>query len=78
MAHSHEHHHEHHHGHHHGHVGKLKSLNGIFVFSIALNLLYVVVKAHIKHTLPEANISHSTLEFETPGGHCHDHECDTC
>ena len=47
MAHSHEHHHDHdHHGHHHhGHVGKLTSLNGIFVFSIVLNLLYVVVEA---------------------------------
>ena len=47
MAHSHDHHHDHdHHGHHHhGHVGKLTSLNGIFVFSIVLNLLYVVVEA---------------------------------
>lgn len=36
------------------------------------------VKEHIKHQLKEANVSHSTLEFETPGGHCHDHECDTC
>ena len=44
MAHSHEHHHDHH-GHHHGHAGKLTSLNGIFVFSIVLNLLYVIVEA---------------------------------
>ena len=44
MAHSHEHHHEHH-GHHHGHTGKLTSLNGIFVFSIVLNLLYVIIEA---------------------------------
>ena len=44
MAHSHEHHHDHH-GHHHGHASKLTSLNGIFVFSIVLNLLYVIVEA---------------------------------
>ena len=44
MAHSHEHHHDHH-GHHHGHASKLTSLNGIFVFSIVLNLLYVIIEA---------------------------------
>ena len=43
MAHHHEHHGHHHHHHHHG--GKLTSLNGIFIFSIVLNLLFVGVEA---------------------------------
>lgn len=46
---THEHHHEHSHGHghkhNHSHVGKLTSLNGIFVFSIILNLLFVGIEA---------------------------------
>ncbi len=41
----HEHHHHGHHHHHHAHVGKLTSLSGIFIFSIVLNLLFVVVEA---------------------------------
>lgn len=41
-SHSHD---EHHHSHHHHHVGKLTSLNGIFVFSIVLNLLFVGIEA---------------------------------
>lgn len=39
------HHHDHHHEHHHHHVEKLTSLNGIFIFSIVLNLLFVGVEA---------------------------------
>lgn len=46
MAHSH-HHHDHSHGHHHHHVEKLTSLNGIFIFSIVLNLLFVIIEAVI-------------------------------
>lgn len=34
-----------HHHHHHHHAGEVKSLNGIFIFSIALNLIFVVVEA---------------------------------
>ena len=43
----------HHHGHsnahhhHHHHVEKLTSLNGIFIFSIVLNLLFVIIEAVI-------------------------------
>jgi hypothetical protein len=50
MAHNHhhehhdEHHHHDHHGHHHHHVMPT-SMNGIFVFCIALNLLFVGVEA---------------------------------
>ena len=43
MAHNHE--HGHHHAHHHEHVGQLTSLNGIFIFSIVINLLFVGIEA---------------------------------
>ncbi|MBR6015662.1 MAG: cation transporter, partial [Prevotella sp.] len=46
MEHKH-HHHDHSHGHHHHHVEKLTSLNGIFIFSIVLNLLFVIIEAVI-------------------------------
>lgn len=51
-----EHHHHHHdetgehalsHHHHHHHVEKITSLNGIFIFSIVLNLLFVIIEAAI-------------------------------
>lgn len=49
-----EHHHHHHdetgehaHSHHHHHVEKITSLNGIFIFSIVLNLLFVIIEAAI-------------------------------
>ena len=41
----HGHHHHGHHHHHHHHGGKLKSLNGIFIFSIVINLLFVGIEA---------------------------------
>ena len=48
MAHAHHHHdHSHGHHHHHHHVEKLTSLNGIFIFSIVLNLLFVIIEAVI-------------------------------
>lgn len=43
---SHEHHQNHHH-HHHSHGGQLTSLNGIFIISIVLNVLFVLVEAGI-------------------------------
>ena len=53
MEHHHHHHdetgehaHSHHHHHHH-HVEKITSLNGIFIFSIVLNLLFVIIEAAI-------------------------------
>jgi cobalt-zinc-cadmium efflux system protein len=54
MSHEHHHHHDHehgheHHGHHHHHVMP-NSLNGIFIFCIALNLLFVGVEAFVGWT----------------------------
>ena len=46
MEHQHHDHHGHHH-HHHEHVHHITSLNGIFVFSIVLNLLFVVIEAGV-------------------------------
>ncbi len=52
MEHHHHHHdetgeHAHSHHHHHHHVEKITSLNGIFIFSIVLNLLFVIIEAAI-------------------------------
>ena len=53
MSHEHHHHHDHEHGHeHHGHHHHVmpNSLNGIFIFCIALNLLFVGVEAFVGWT----------------------------
>ena len=52
MSHEHHHHHDHEHGHeHHGHHHVMpNSLNGIFIFCIALNLLFVGVEAFVGWT----------------------------
>ena len=65
---------------HHIHIWAISTTDNALTAHIVIDDLNEMeeVKKHIKHTLPEANISHSTLEFETPGGHCHEHECDTC
>ena len=52
MEHHHHHHdetgeHAHSHHHHHHHVEKITSLTGIFIFSIVLNLLFVIIEAAI-------------------------------
>ena len=65
---------------HHIHIWAISTTDNALTAHIVIDDLNELeeVKEHIKHALPEANISHSTLEFETPDGHCHDHECDTC
>ena len=65
---------------HHIHIWAISTTDNALTAHIVIDDLNELeeVKEHIKHHLTEANISHSTLEFETPGGHCHDHECDTC
>ena len=37
----------HNHHHHHAHVHEVKSLNGIFILSIALNAAFVIVEAAV-------------------------------
>ena len=65
---------------HHIHIWAISTTDNALTAHIVIGDLNALeaVKEHIKHQLKEANVSHSTLEFETPGGHCHDHECDTC
>ena len=64
---------------HHIHIWAISTTDNALTAHIVIDDLNALeaVKEHIKHQLKEANVSHSTLEFETPGGHCHDHECDT-
>lgn len=65
---------------HHIHIWAISTTDNALTAHIVIDDLNALeaVKEHIKRQLKEANVSHSTLEFETPGGHCHDHECDTC
>ena len=65
---------------HHIHIWAISTTDNALTAHIVIDDLNALetVKEHIKHQLKEANVSHSTLEFETSGGHCHDHECDTC
>lgn len=66
---SHEHHHEHnhehhghHHGHHHHHHVMPNSMNGIFVFCIVLNLLFVGVEALV-------GLTQNSLSLLSDAGH---------
>ena len=43
----HSHHHDHHGHHHHSHAATAQSLNGIFIFSIVLNILFVLIEAGV-------------------------------
>ncbi len=52
----------HHHNHHHHHSEKLTSLNGVYVFAIALNLLFVIVEAGV-------GFSQNSLGLVSDAGH---------
>lgn len=64
MAHEHHHEHDHHHGHHHHHHhhGQMTSMNGIFVFCIVLNLLFVGVEALV-------GLTQNSLSLLSDAGH---------
>lgn len=53
---------QHHHNHHHHHSEKLTSLNGVYVFAIALNLLFVIVEAGV-------GFSQNSLGLVSDAGH---------
>ena len=59
MAHEHHHEHDHHHGHHHG---QMTSMNGIFIFCIVLNLLFVGVEALV-------GLTQNSLSLLSDAGH---------
>lgn len=64
MAHEHHHEHDHHHGHHHHHHhhGQMTSMNGIFIFCIVLNLLFVGVEALV-------GLTQNSLSLLSDAGH---------
>jgi len=63
---------------HHIHVWAISTTENALTAHIVIDNLenMEAVKEHIKEHLAERNIGHSTLEFETEKGHCHDHECE--
>ena len=64
MAHHHHdlHHHGHSHHHHHSHAHGITSVNGILIFSIALNLLFVAVEVVV-------GLTHHSLSLLSDAGH---------
>ncbi|MDO4311194.1 MAG: cation diffusion facilitator family transporter [Prevotella sp.] len=55
-------HHNHHHHHHHAAAGDMKSLNGVFIFAILLNLLFVGIEAAV-------GFLHNSLSLLSDAGH---------
>lgn len=64
MAHHHHdlHHHDHSHHHHHSHAHGITSVNGILIFSIVLNLLFVAVEVVV-------GLTHHSLSLLSDAGH---------
>ena len=62
MSHEHHHEHDHHHGHHHHHHVMPNSMNGIFVFCIVLNLLFVGIETLV-------GLTQNSLSLLSDAGH---------
>lgn len=62
---------------HHLHVWAISTTANALTAHVVIDDINVMeqVVDNIKHQLKEADIVHSTLEIETVGCHCHDHEC---
>ena len=62
---------------HHIHVWAMSTTDNALTAHVVINSLEHMeqVKSDLKDRLRQSGISHSTLEFETPGCHCHDHDC---
>lgn len=62
---------------HHIHVWAISTTENALTAHIVVDHLDHMeeVKGQIKHQLAKLNIGHSTLEFETEGDGCHEHEC---
>lgn len=63
---------------HHVHVWAISTTKNALTGHVVVDDISVMesVKHEIKHKLAEAGIAHSTLEIETPGCHCHEHDCE--
>ena len=62
---------------HHLHVWAISTTDNALTAHIVIDSLDAMesVKNDLKHHLHHLNINHSTLEFETVGNNCHEHEC---
>ena len=62
---------------HHVHVWTLDGLTNCLTMHVVANEINHKIKTEIKDELKEYNVSHSTLEFESPGEECDSIECKT-
>ena len=67
---------------HHLHIWAISTTDNALTAHVVVNELDRMeqIKDLLKQQLHAAGIAHATLEFETAGSHCHDHECqnETC
>ncbi len=65
---------------HHLHIWALSTTDNALTAHVVIDQLEQLetVKEQLKHRLSEHGIAHSTLEFETPDSHCHEHCCEDC
>lgn len=65
---------------HHLHIWALSTTDNALTAHVVIDRLEHMeqVKAALKSQLSQQGIAHSTLEFETPDTHCHEHCCDDC
>ena len=62
---------------HHLHIWALSTTDNALTAHVVIDRLehMETVKSQLKQELCEHGIAHSTLEFETPDSHCHEHCC---
>lgn len=62
---------------HHIHIWAMSTTDNALTAHVVVDSLECMeeVKTDLKGRLRQSGIAHSTLEFETPGCHCHDHDC---
>ena len=63
---------------HHLHIWAISTTDNALTAHVVIDSLenMEAVKRDLKTRLRQSGIAHSTLEFETIGYHCHDHECE--
>ena len=63
---------------HHMHIWAMSTTDNALTAHIVIDSLEHMeeVKGCLKDRLKQAGIAHSTLEFETPASHCHEHGCE--
>ena len=63
---------------HHIHIWAMSTTDNALTAHVVIDSLenMEAVKAELKARLRQSGIAHSTLEFETPACHCHEHDCE--